>query len=226
MIHSAFRPSDDGCLLPFLVPANAFAVVALRGLADLMTAVDGERYAGLARRARQQAEVVAAALARDGQVDHPRRGRIWAYEVDGFGNAYCMDDANVPSLLALPYLGFCSIDDPLYRATRAFVLSGDNPWFFAGTALAGVGSPHTGACMVWPIGLCMQALTSTDADEIRRCLRMLATTHAGTGFMHEAIHQDRPEHFTRPWFAWANTLFGELVLSLHGRDPGLLRGVV
>jgi meiotically up-regulated gene 157 (Mug157) protein len=225
LIHSAFRPSDDGCLLPFLVPANAFAVVALRGLADLIDGVAQATHAKLGSQAARLADSVEEALIRNGTVEHPRAGRIWAYEVDGFGNSYCMDDANVPSLLSLPYLGFCKREDPLYQATRGFVLSRNNPWYFRGKKISGVGSPHTGRNRVWPIALCIQALTSDDEEEIRSCLRQLATTHAKTGFMHEAIDMDRPERYSRPWFAWANTLFGELVLTLYGRDPDLLRNV-
>jgi len=32
----------------------------------------------------------------------------YAYEVNGLGSQYLMDDANVPSLMSLPYLGFLS----------------------------------------------------------------------------------------------------------------------
>jgi meiotically up-regulated gene 157 (Mug157) protein len=225
LIHSAFRPSDDGCLLPFLVPANAFAVVGLRGLADLIDGLGQPQVAKLGSQAARLADSVEEALFREAIVEHPHAGRIWAYEVDGFGNSYCMDDANVPSLLSLPYLGFCKREDPLYQATRAFVLSPNNPWYFRGKAISGVGSPHTGRKRVWPIALCMQALTSDDEEEIRACLRHLAATHADTGFMHEAIDMDQPGRYSRPWFAWANTLFGELVLTLHGRDPDLLKKV-
>jgi meiotically up-regulated gene 157 (Mug157) protein len=69
----------------------------------------------------------------------------------------------------------------------------------------------------------MRALTSTDEAEILYCLGMLKATHAGTGFMHESFHKDDPARFTRSWFAWANTLFGELIVSLHSERPQLLR---
>jgi len=125
-----------------------------------------------------------------------------------------MDDANVPSLLAMPYLGDVSMDDPIYQNTRRFVWSEDNPWFFRGKAGEGIGGPHVGYDMVWPMSIIMKAFTSNDDVEIRQCLRMLLTTDAGTGFMHEAFHKDNAHRYTRPWFAWQNTLFGELVLKL------------
>jgi meiotically up-regulated gene 157 (Mug157) protein len=134
-----------------------------------------------------------------------------------------MDDANVPSLLSLPYLGCCRTDDPMYRATRAFVLGASNPYFFEGRAGEGIGGPHVGLDMVWPLGIIMRALTSEVDEEIAFCLRMLAATHAGTGFMHESFHRDDPANFTRAWFAWANTLFGELILKVHHECPHLLR---
>jgi Metal-independent alpha-mannosidase (GH125) len=38
----------------------------------------------------------------------------------------------------------------------------------------------------------------------------------------DAFDQDDPTHFTRRWFAWANTLFGELVLKVRAERPHLL----
>ena len=139
-------------------------------------------------------------------------GRIYAYETDGLGNHLLMDDANVPSLLSIPYLGYLAADDPAYLATRAFVLSGENPYFFAGRAAAGVGSPHTPPRQAWPIGISMQALTATDPGEAERLLSSLASTTAGTGLMHESFDVDDPARFSRPWFGWANSLFAEAVL--------------
>ena len=222
LIVSLFRPSDDAAILPFLVPANMFAVVSLRQLAA-MQAITGDT--AFAAQCGAFADEVEAALRAYAIVDHPRHGRIWAYEVDGFGGHILMDDANVPSLLSLPYLGWCKADDPLYRATRGFVLSGDNPWFFRGRVAEGVGSPHTGDSRVWPIAIVMRALTSDDDAEIASALRMLAATDAGTGFIHEAFDPDDPARFSRPWFAWANTLFGELVLKVATQRPELLRSL-
>jgi meiotically up-regulated gene 157 (Mug157) protein len=221
LIHSGFRPSDDACLYPFLVPSNLFAIVSLRQLAEI---AEGETNdPGFARECRTLADEIAAAAALHALVAHPRQGTVWAYEVDGFGNAVFMDDANVPSLLALPYLGGCRVDDPAYVRTRRLVLSEENPYFFRGNAGEGVGGPHVGLDMIWPLGLVMRALTSTEDREIASCVRTLKATHAGTGFMHEAFHRDDPARFTRSWFAWANTLFGELVLKLRAERPHLLR---
>ena len=220
LIHSAFRPSDDACTLPFLVPSNMFAVVALRALeeisrAELHDIPFASACASLGRELHEALHAAALAV-------HPARGAVWAYEVDGFGNALFMDDANVPSLLALPYLGWCSPGDERYRATRALLLSEDNPYFFRGNAAEGIGGPHVGLDMIWPMGIIVRALTSRDDEEILRCLRWLKTTHAGTGFMHESFHKDDPAKFTRGWFAWANTLFGELILRLEAERPALL----
>lgn len=222
LIVSIFRPSDDATTFPFLVPSNHFAVVSLRQLAELAEAhgLGGD----FAAECRALAAEVDAALREHAVVEHPALGEVWAYEVDGFGNRHHMDDANVPSLLSLPYLGACAKDDPLYLRTRAFVLSDHNPYFFRGTAGSGVGGPHAGMDRIWPLGLVMQALTSTSDAEIAGVLRTLKSTHAGTGFMHESFHKDDPSDFTRAWFAWANTLFGELVLTLLEEQPALVRG--
>lgn len=149
-----------------------------------------------------------------GIVEHPKYGRMYAYETDGFGNYNLMDDANSPSLLAMPYLDFCKKDDEIYQNTRSFVLSADNPYYYEGKLAKGVGSPHTPPGFVWHIGIVMQALTSNSREEIMECLEMLANTHAGTNYMHEGFHPDAPEKYTRSWFAWANTLFAELLENL------------
>ncbi len=220
LIHSMFRPSDDSCVYPFLVPSNQFAVAALNHLREIFTEEVGDR--AFADECLELAEQVAEALQEYAVVEHPAYGSVYAYEVDGFGNALLMDDANVPSLLSLPYLGAIERSDDLYRATRRLILSEDNPYFFRGTAGEGIGGPHVGLEMIWPLGITMRALTSDDDDEILFCLRMLKSTHAGTGFMHESFHQDDPARFTRSWFAWANTLFGELVVTLDNERPHLL----
>ena len=221
LIHSAFRPSDDACAYPFLIPANLFAVVALEQLAEMVSAALSDQK--LAGECRSLAQHVSAAVNAHGKVMVKGRGLVYAYEVDGFGNHLLMDDANAPSLLSLPYLGCCTANDAVYRRTRALILSTENPYFFRGRAGEGVGGPHVGLNMIWPLGIIMRALTSSDDKEILYCLRMLKNTHAGTGFMHEAFDKDDPKKFTRAWFAWANTIFGELILKLYEQRPQLLK---
>jgi meiotically up-regulated gene 157 (Mug157) protein len=220
MIFSMFRPSDDACIYPLFVPANKFAVQSLRQLAELAQHVVSD--VKLAAEASALAAEVERALAQYGVVRHAKFGAIWAYEVDGYGNALMMDDANAPGLLSMAYLGMCGVRDPLYLRTRAFVLSDANPYFFKGTAAEGVGGPHEGLNMIWPMGITYRALTSTSGLEIRQCLRWLRDTTAGTGFMHESFNNNDAAKFTRPWFAWANTLFGELVVKLAAERSSLL----
>jgi meiotically up-regulated gene 157 (Mug157) protein len=222
LIHSMFRPSDDACTFPLFTPANAFAVVSLRQLAALVEALPAP--GDFPAECRALASEVEAALRAHAVMSHADGPDTWAYEIDGFGDQLFMDDANAPSLLSLPYLGACDAADRLYRATRARVLSAANPYFFAGKAGQGVGGPHEGLRMVWPLSIMIRALTSDSDAEIAACLTMLKTTDAGTGFMHEAFDQDDPAKFTRPWFAWANSLFGELILKVHAERPALLAG--
>jgi meiotically up-regulated gene 157 (Mug157) protein len=169
------------------------------------------------------ADEVQTALERHALMHDARGAEYWAYEVDGYGNQLFMDDANVPSLLSLPYLGWCTRDDARYRATRALAWSGRDPYFFSGKAAEGIGGPHEGLRMIWPMSIMVRALTSDDGGEIRRCLDWLKTTDANTGFMHEAFDQDDPAHYTRAWFAWANSLFGELILDVAARHSEWLR---
>ena len=220
LIVSAFRPSDDATQYGFLVPSNMFAVVSLRQLAEMERTI--RRDEAFASQCQALAEEVDEAIRRHAIVDHPVCGRVYAFEVDGFGNALCMDDANVPSLLAAPYLGYCSAKDVIYRNTRKLIWSGNNPYFFRGTAGEGVGGPHVGLNYAWPMSIIMKAFTTDDADEVRDCLRMLRDTDGGTGFMHESFHVNDAKDFTRSWFAWTNTLFGELVLHTVREYPTLL----
>ncbi len=159
-----------------------------------------------------------------GTVEHPELGRIYAYEADGLGHTLLMDDANVPSLLSLPYLEVCDPQDETYMRTRRFVLSRENPYFNEGAFAKGVGSPHTPKGHVWPIALCIQAITATEVQERALLLRMLLDTHAGTGFMHESFDPNAPEKFTRKWFAWANSMFAETILRFH--EDGTLETVL
>jgi len=212
LISSAFRPSDDATTFGFLIPANFMAVTSLRKAAEILTVVNGET--ALADECSALADEVAAALQRYAIVEHPRYGKIYAYEIDGFGSVQLMDDANVPSLLAMPYLGDIDRADPIYENTRRFVWSRDNPYFWCGEAGEGIGGPHIGVETIWPMSILMRAFTSTDDNEIRDCIVALMTTDAGTGFMHESFSRHDASNFTRPWFAWQNALFGELILEL------------
>ncbi|MDR1887136.1 MAG: glycoside hydrolase family 125 protein, partial [Prevotellaceae bacterium] len=218
LIVSSFRPSDDATLYGFLIPSNLFAVTSLRQAAEILRTV--KNHTGLAGRCEALASEVEAAIRQYGIVEHPEFGKVYAYEVDGFGNHVCMDDANVPSLLALPFLGCVEATDPVYRNTRRLVLSSSNPYFFKGKAAEGIGGPHIGFDYIWPMSIIMRAATSTDRDEIAYCIRALRDTDGETGFMHEAFHKDDASRFTRSWFAWANTLFGELIIKLI--DKGYL----
>ena len=212
LISSAFRPSDDATTFGFLVPSNFMAVSSLRKAAEILSTVNGEQE--LAADCTALADEVAAALQQYAVVEHPVYGKIYAFEVDGFGSVQLMDDANVPSLLAMPYLGDVERTDPVYENTRRFVWSTDNPYFWRGPAGEGIGGPHIGVEMIWPMSIMMRAFTSTDDAEIRDCIIALMTTDAGTGFMHESFSRHDAADFTRAWFAWQNTLFGELILKL------------
>lgn len=212
MTWSGFRPSDDACKYGYLIPSNFFAVRAMTAAQKLAKAAGRE---DLEQKAARLEETIREGIREYATVDHPRFGTVYAYETDGFGNYHLMDDANVPSLLSLPYLEACDASDPIYRNTRAFVLSTSNPYYYEGSLARGIGSPHTPEGYIWHISLCVQAMTSTDDREIAELVKMLLTTHGGTGFMHEGFDPNAPENFTRDWFAWANSMFGELIYRLY-----------
>lgn len=222
--RSVFRPSDDETVFPYLIPANAMAVVTLRGISKILRSIAQQILAGDCNRL---ATEIDNGIKKYGVVDHKKFGRIFAYEVDGFGSHCLMDDPNVPSLLSLPYLEYCSVNDPIYVATRQFILSQSNPFYARGKKASGLTSPHTGTLnQFWPMATIMQAMTTNDENEVISCLKTLKRTHAGTYFMHESVNVDNPRKFTRPWFGWANSLFGELILRIAERHPKILRRII
>lgn len=216
-----FRPSDDECVFPYLIPANAMAVVYLKKIIPILEKLTDFDTASAVKR---MAGDIDLGIKEWGVIDHNVFGKMYAYEVDGFGSSCVMDDPNIPSLLSLPYLGYCKTTDPIYRNTREFILSKWNSFYAAGAVACGLTSPHVGVCdHFWPMATIMQAMTSTDENEILQCLKTLKKTHAGTFAMHESIDVDNPRKFTRHWFAWANSMFGELILKVYDTHPHLLK---
>jgi uncharacterized protein len=208
MIWTGFRPSDDPAQFPYNIPQNMFAVVELQQLCEIERDVYHDQR--LAEEAWGLAVQVHAAIERYGTVFVPGYGRIYAYEVDGLGHANLMDDANVPSLLSAPYVGYAGVRDLKYQATRRFILSPRDPYYFTGRYASGMGSAHTPRGYVWPLALVMQVLTSVDHAERQRVLGYLANSDTGKHVLHESFDVNDPQHYTRSDFAWPNALFMEL----------------
>jgi meiotically up-regulated gene 157 (Mug157) protein len=224
LVKSGFRPSDDATTLPHLIPSNAQLAVALEKLAPLLD--NTTAMSDVAANARSFAADIRAAIAQEAVLPNRLAGGqdIYAFEVDGYGSAYFMDDANVPSLLSLPYLGYVDASDETYQRTRSFVLSQDtSKWFYSGADFSGIGGPHVGTNYAWPMSRIMQILTTTNADEQLQALSLLRNTTAGTGLIHESINVHNATDFTRPWFGWANGLFGEAIRHIDQTNPDLLQ---
>lgn len=214
MTWSGFRPSDDACTYGYLVPSNMFAVVVLAYLEEIAEEVlkDPE----LKNEAEQLKEQIYEGIESFGIIDTENFGRVYAYEADGYGQFNLMDDANVPSLLSMSYLGFQGKHEEVAENTRKLILSEANPYYYEGRKAAGIGSPHTPANYIWHIALAMEGLTAKTEKEKLESLHMLAQTDGGTGLMHEGFHADDDTRYTREWFSWANAMFCELVLDYCG----------
>ncbi|HFU4458633.1 TPA: glycoside hydrolase family 125 protein [Streptococcus suis] len=219
MTWSGFRPSDDACIYPYLIPSNMFAVVVLGYLGEIAEQFASEEFSDLAEGARRLAQEIDQGIRTFGLTKNQAGETIFAYEVDGLGNQSIMDDPNVPSLLAAPYLGYCSKDDPIYLATRRTILSQENPYYYQGDYAAGLGSSHTFYRYIWPIALAIQGLTTDDKEEKARLLDTMVACDGGTGLMHESFHVDDPTLYSREWFSWANMMFCELVLDYYDIRP-------
>ena len=209
MTWSGFRPSDDACEFGYLVPANMFASVALRYVEEIAKEIYKDET--LESRAKKLRSEILKGIKEYGVVKNEEFSDIYAYEVDGLGNHNFMDDANVPSLLSIPYIEFEDSNSELYKNTRKFILSKNNPFYYEGKVAKGIGSPHTPERYIWHIALSMQGITSNDEEEIKDLINTLISTDAGTGFMHEGFNVDNPNEFTRDWFAWSNSLFAHFI---------------
>jgi len=220
LIGSAFRPSGEATRLPFLVPSNFLAVASLRQAALMLNDIhhDGAAYQDLMA----LADEVAVALRTHALVAHPVHGQVYAFEVDGYGGYALLDDASVPSLLALPYLGALPLNDPAYQRTRRLALSAGNPFFYQGPAGAGIGSPRTGPGSLWPSSLIVRGLTSPDDAEVRQCVQALKAAQAGTGYLPESLPVGGPGPLPRAQSAAASALLGEFLWKLYQERPALL----
>ncbi|GGC85115.1 glycosyl hydrolase [Thalassobacillus devorans] len=213
MTWSGFRPSDDACLYGYLIPANMFATVVLEYANEMLTVMGEDRLADQMMQLRGE---IQEGIEGYGKIDHPIFNEMYVYETDGKGGVNLMDDANVPSLLSMPYLGYCTADEPRYQNTRQFLLSRHNPYYYEGEVAKGIGSPHTPDHYIWHIALAIQGMTATETSERQSILNMMKNTHGNTFYMHEGFNASHPEQYTRSWFAWANSMFSEFVLSTIG----------
>ncbi|VDG20133.1 hypothetical protein MUDAN_BIHEEGNE_01754 [Lactiplantibacillus mudanjiangensis] len=214
MIWSGFRPSDDACEYGYLVPANMFAVVILGYLQDIFSQILDDP--AIVARAKALATSVREGIETYGYTTNAKGEQVYAYEVDGLGQAKLMDDGNVPSLLSAPYLGYCDLTDAAYQRTRQTLLSSENPYYYEGTLAAGQGSPHTPVNYIWPIAIAMTGLTTTDTEQQHQALQTLVKTTGGTDLMHESFDVNDDHQFTREWFSWANMMYCELLLDTLG----------
>ncbi|KAI4154044.1 MAG: hypothetical protein L6R39_001455 [Caloplaca ligustica] len=221
LIRSAFRPSDDATILGYFIPGNAMMAVELKRTSEMLKTVGKSN---LAKKLQARGESIEKGIWEHGVVSHKKYGEVFAFEVDGYGSSIMMDDANLPSLLALPLLGFVKRDDKVYQNTRKMILEQPgNPYYLEGRAFGGIGGPHIGLQHAWPMSRLVQAMTSDDDDEISDALHAVRSS-SRLGLVHESIHVERVTEYTRSWFAWANSVFAQTILDIAARKPHLLFG--
>ncbi|EAS28248.3 uncharacterized protein CIMG_09452 [Coccidioides immitis RS] len=222
LVRSAFRPSDDATIMGFFIPANAMMAVELKRTANVLQETGGN--AELVDRLRGLSKRIEQGVWEHGVVTHKKYGEVFAFEVDGYGSYVLMDDANLPSLLALPLLGFVKEDDKVYQNTRRMILSKcGNPYYLVGSAFHGIGGPHIGVKNAWPMSVLVRARTAQSDEEIMESINMVRDSSL-LGLIHESVNVNRIQQYTRSWFAWANSVFAQTILDLAERKPHLLFG--
>ncbi|KAI1385650.1 glycoside hydrolase family 125 protein [Hypoxylon trugodes] len=222
MVRSPFRPSDDAAIFDFQIPANMMLSRYLESTAEIAEQLPNAPKS-LAREMRDMASEIKAAIQQWGIVKAPNGREVFAYEVDGFGGQNLMDDANVPSLLSAPFLGYLDKEDPIYQSTRAFILSRSNPWWCSGPYINAIGSPHIRPGAAWPMAAIMRVMTTDDDAEIIAAVKEVLSTTDGYGLIHESVDSFTPSSWTRQWFTWANGLFGQMIMDLADRKPHILK---
>ncbi|KZM24720.1 catalytic [Ascochyta rabiei] len=221
LIRSGFRPSDDSTIFQLFVPANMMFSASLASASEIMGKLDTGNSASLAQQMSALSDSIRNAIETYGTVNHPTHGKVYAFEVDGFGSNAIMDDANIPSLLSAPFLGY-RIDAETYANTRNLILSATNPYYMRGPVINAIGGPHQGPGMAWPMASIVRILTSDNDDEITNELRQIVSSTDRLGLIHESINSFNQSDWTRQWFSWANGLFGQMILDLEDRKPEIL----
>jgi meiotically up-regulated gene 157 (Mug157) protein len=229
LIRSAFRPSDDATIFGFLIPANAMMSVELARTAALLKSVamgkirNNGRLLNLADMLTSRSESIKKGIYDHAVVPHKTFGDVFAFEIDGYGSYLLMDDANIPSLLSLPLLGFVDQTDSIYQNTRRMVLSQPhNPYYLRGEEFQGIGGPHVGLRNAWPMSLLVQAMTSDDEREIMECINAVKNVSL-MGLINESVDvRLGASTITRSWFAWANSVFAQTILHLAEKKPALI----
>jgi meiotically up-regulated gene 157 (Mug157) protein len=221
LIRSAFRPSDDATILGFLIPSNAMISVELKRTAQILIKAGKKN---IAKEVFKWGERIEKGVMEHGVVTHKKYGEVFAFEVDGYGSHILMDDANLPSLLALPLLGFVDASNKVYQNTRKMILEkAGNPYYLTGRDFSGIGGPHVGLQSAWPMSVLVQAMTSDDDQDIMHCLGAVKNV-SSNGLIHESVNVDYARTYTRSWFAWANSVYAQTILDLAQRKPHLLFG--
>ncbi|EMD66243.1 hypothetical protein GGP41_006320 [Bipolaris sorokiniana] len=221
LVRSGFRPSDDSTIYQLFIPANMMFSSFLAPTAEIMGKLNGTNTKALAQRMSSLSESLRSSIEKHATVDHPTFGKIYAFEVDGFGGRTIMDDANIPGLLSAPFYKY-PVNNETYANTRNLILSATNPYYMRGPVINAIGGPHVGLGKAWPMASIVRILTSNDDAEIVNELRQIVSSTDGLGLIHESVNSFNASDWSRQWFSWANGLYGQMLLDLEDRKPALL----
>ena len=216
MVWSGFRPSDDPNKYGYSIPSNVYTASCLERVIRMNDEVWHNQELG--DKASKLLHDIEDGITKYGIVEVEPGVKVFAYEVDGLGKSLSdFDDANLPSLMSLPLLGWSKLDMNVYQATRARLTDpGKNKYYYSKNGFKGTGSPHTHPGWIWPLGIITEALTTDSAKAHVDAFRMLLKMQCGNGLMHESVDPGSPNRCTRPEFEWANAMFVVLTEQVLG----------
>jgi uncharacterized protein len=218
MSWSGFRPSDDKCYYGYHVPANIFAAAGLERVLEINKRVWMSE--DFERKARKLLQDIEGGIRDHGTVKTKSGDQMYAYEVNGRGAALKdFDDANVPSLLSIPLLGWSGYNNTVYRTTRSRIMNPElNNRYHVGAKLVGQGSPHTPLGYVWPMSFAITALTAEGTKEEIAKSMLFELQQSLDAACNDAAHEGVSSSTGCPssWFEWSNALFVVLTETALG----------
>lgn len=155
------QPTDDMRVYPYLTYDNVLVWKVFK----ILAAWKYQRRTGTGNWTEQARELETAINGHCVKTHEGRRQYVWS--VDGQGR-YDIYDEPPGSLLLLPFYGFCSMDDEVYRNTVAQIKAPSYGFAFSGYPFGAIGCPH--APHPWVLSLANETLVFHDESAVQKLI--------------------------------------------------------